>query len=44
MNGLKIGCHGNTAATCLDLFIAIESNKFIYKLYDKKDKFNFKIV
>ena len=36
--------HEGTHATFLDLDIAISNGRFIYKLYDKRDHFNFKIV
>ena len=40
---LKIEHEGNHA-TFLDLDISIVDNRFIYKLYDKRDNFNFFIV
>ena len=40
---LKLEHHG-TSATFLDLHIEIKDNKFIYKLFDKRDKFPFFIV
>ena len=35
---------GNTSTTFLDLKIEIEDKKFITKLYDKRDNFDFDIV
>ena len=40
---LKLEHHG-TSATFLDLHIQIVDGKFIYKLFDKRDKFPFFIV
>ena len=36
--------HEGPHATFLDLDISIAGNRFIYKLYDKRDSFNFFIV
>ena len=36
--------HGNTTASFLDLDIEIVNNRFVTKLYDKRDSFPFKIV
>ena len=40
---LKVEHHG-THATFLNLDISIKDNIFVYKLYDKRDDFNFSIV
>ena len=40
---LKVEHHGNHA-TFLDLDITIKANIFVYKLFDKRDKFPFIIV
>ena len=40
---LKVEHHGNHA-TFLDFDITIKSNIFVYKLFDKRDKFPFFIV
>ena len=35
---------GNTSANILDLTVELVDNVFHYKLFDKRDKFNFNIV
>ena len=42
---LDLKCeHNGSKATFLDLEIKIENNKFSYKLFDKRDNYDFKIV
>ena len=41
---LKKENQGETSADILDLTIKLDSNLFSYKLYDKRDHFNFDIV
>ena len=41
---LKKENEGDVAADILDLSIQLGNNTFSYKLYDKRDKFNFEIV